>query len=365
MASPLDRSSPPFPFAARFKKSPSFTTVHLGVDAEAIPAGSYCHHIVLEDWAKMEDSRGVLFVSIPTVLDPSLAPEGKHIVHAFVPDWIEDWEGLEPGERPTPAPLHWLCWGGDRMDGRSAAPCLLLLLASWMSTCAVLLLACSLALTRASTPTTGEYQRRKEELADKMVARLEAAAFPGLSRHVRFREVGTPRTHRKFLNRVDGTYGPIPSRRPLGMISMPFNTTAVHDLYCVGDSTFPGQGVNAVVFSGGCCWFATAVCCACHWTKCPGGSGSPVAPAETPLCPRDAAFPPCPAAHRVRSPTAILPPLLQGLAAHTACWWIWAWSQASLPSTVPTRSCTTMSVTPARRRGRPTDGPSTHPERMR
>lgn len=67
------------------------------------------------------------------------------------------------------------------------------------------------------------------------------------------REVGTPRTHRKFLNRSDGTYGPIPSRRPLGMLGMPFNRTAVNGLYCVGDSTFPGQGVNAVVFSGfGC-----------------------------------------------------------------------------------------------------------------
>lgn len=37
------------------------------------------------------------------------------------------------------------------------------------------------------------------------------------------------------------------------MMGMPFNTTEVQDLYCVGDSTFPGQGVNAVVFSGfGC-----------------------------------------------------------------------------------------------------------------
>lgn len=73
--------------------------------------------------------------------------------------------------------------------------------------------------------------------------------------HVRHmcREVGTPRTHRKFLNRVDGTYGPIPARRPTGMLGMPFNRTAVKGLYCVGDSTFPGQGVNAVVFSGfGC-----------------------------------------------------------------------------------------------------------------
>jgi prolycopene isomerase len=63
-------------------------------------------------------------------------------------------------------------------------------------------------------------------------------------------QVGTPRTHRRFLNRNDGTYGPIPTRKPLGMLSMPFNRTSIPGLYCAGDSTFPGQGVNAVVFSG-------------------------------------------------------------------------------------------------------------------
>jgi len=42
-----------------------------------------------------------------------------------------------------------------------------------------------------------------------------------------WRQVGTPRTHRRFLNRRDGSYGPIPARRPLGMLGMPFNRTAV------------------------------------------------------------------------------------------------------------------------------------------
>jgi len=34
---------------------------------------------------------------------------------------------------------------------------------------------------------------------------------------------------------------------------MPFNKTAVPGLYCVGDSSFPGQGLNAVAFSGFSC----------------------------------------------------------------------------------------------------------------
>lgn len=51
--------------------------------------------------------------------------------------------------------------------------------------------------------------------------------FPGLMAGTVFREVGTPRTHRRFLGRQDGSYGPIPSRRPLGMLGMPLNRTGL------------------------------------------------------------------------------------------------------------------------------------------
>lgn len=181
-------------FRLRYKKSPSFFSIHMGVDASCIPAGTDCHHVLLEDWDKMEDARGTVFVSMPSLLDPSLAPEGRHIVHAFTPDWIDAWTGLSPAD----------------------------------------------------------YERKKEEVADQICERLESI-LPGIKKSITYREIGTPRTHRRFLNRNDGTYGPIPSRRPLGMLSMPFNATAIEGLYCVGDSTFPGQGVNAVVFSGfGC-----------------------------------------------------------------------------------------------------------------
>lgn len=72
----------------------------------------------------------------------------------------------------------------------------------------------------------GEYERKKAAVADALIARVEAA-LPGLSAAALHREVGTPRTHRRFLNREDGSYGPIPSRRPFGMLGMPFNRTAV------------------------------------------------------------------------------------------------------------------------------------------
>lgn len=79
-------------FRGRYKKSPSFLSIHMGVRADVLPPGTDCHHIVLEDWAMMEQPRGTLFVSIPSLLDPSIAPEGCHIIHAFTPDWIDAWK---------------------------------------------------------------------------------------------------------------------------------------------------------------------------------------------------------------------------------------------------------------------------------
>ncbi|KKJ01235.1 carotenoid isomerase [Prochlorothrix hollandica] len=184
----------------RYRKSPSFVSVHLGVKADLLPAGTDCHHIVLEDWAKMEDNEGTIFVSIPTLLDPSLAPPDRHIIHTFTPSYIDDWQDLDPAA----------------------------------------------------------YQAKKEQAAQRLIQRLEAI-FPGLQDHIDYQEVGTPRTHRRFLNRQDGTYGPIPRQKLWGLLGMPFNRTAVPGLYCVGDSTFPGQGLNAVAFSGFACAHRVAV----------------------------------------------------------------------------------------------------------
>jgi prolycopene isomerase len=184
----------------RYQKSPSFLSLHLGVEASVLPTATDCHHILLESWDKMESNEGTIFVSIPTLLDPSLAPLGYHIIHTFTPSWIEDWQGLSPQE----------------------------------------------------------YQEKKEVAATKLIQRLEAI-FPGLAAGLDYQEVGTPRTHRRFLGREDGTYGPVPSRKLAGLLGMPFNRTSIPGLYCVGDSTFPGQGLNAVAFSGMSCGHRVAV----------------------------------------------------------------------------------------------------------
>ena len=184
----------------RYQKSPSFLSLHLGVAADLLPPGTDCHHILLENWEEMEKSEGTIFVSIPTLLDPSLAPPGHHIIHTFTPSWIEDWQEL----------------------------------------------------------SITEYQEKKERAAARLIDRLEAI-FPGIAVALDYQEVGTPRTHRRFLGREDGTYGPVPRRKLAGLLGMPFNKTSIPGLYCVGDSTFPGQGLNAVAFSGMSCGHRVAV----------------------------------------------------------------------------------------------------------
>ena len=130
----------------RYKPSPSFLSLHLGVEASLIPAGTHCHHLLLEDWKAMEDEQGVVFVSMPSLLDPSLAPPDRHIVHAFTPSSMEAWSGLGPTD----------------------------------------------------------YATKKQADADRLISRLEAI-LPGLGAAIRHRDVGTPRSHRRFLGRSGGS----------------------------------------------------------------------------------------------------------------------------------------------------------------
>jgi len=178
----------------RYKPSASFLSLHLGIDAAVVPEGFHCHHLLLERWEDMEAEQGTVFVSMPTLLDSSLAPAGHHVLHTFTPSAMAAWQGLAPSA----------------------------------------------------------YRAKKHADAQRLIARLEAL-LPGLSGAIRHQEVGTPRSHRRFLGRRDGSYGPIPALRLPGLLPMPFNRTGLPGLYCVGDSCFPGQGLNAVAFSGFAC----------------------------------------------------------------------------------------------------------------
>ena len=87
-----------YKWSETYKPSPSFVSIHLGVEKNLIPDNFNCHHIIVENWDELESEKGVIFVSIPTLLDSSLAPKGKHIVHAFTPSSMSEWEGLSRKE---------------------------------------------------------------------------------------------------------------------------------------------------------------------------------------------------------------------------------------------------------------------------
>ena len=183
-----------YKWSETYKPSPSFVSIHLGVEKNLISRNFNCHHIIVENWDELENEKGVIFISIPTLLDSSLAPEDKHIIHAFTPSSINEWENL----------------------------------------------------------SRKEYLLKKENYFLFLIEKI-SKIIPNLDQNIDHKEVGTPKTHRKFLGRFQGSYGPIPNKKLLGLLPMPFNTTNIKNLYCVGDSCFPGQGLNAVAFSGYAC----------------------------------------------------------------------------------------------------------------
>ncbi|KAJ6416243.1 hypothetical protein OIU84_004948 [Salix udensis] len=173
----------------------SFMHLHLGFDAECIQKDLGIHHIVVNDWSRGVDAdQNVVLISVPSVLSPDLAPPGKHLLHAYTPgtEPFELWEGLDRG--------------------------------------------------------SSEYKQLKAERSEVMWRAVERALGPGFSREkCEVKLVGTPLTHKRFLRRNRGTYGPAIEA---GKNTFPGHSTPISQLYCCGDSTFPGIGVPAVAASG-------------------------------------------------------------------------------------------------------------------
>ncbi len=179
----------------RFLRAPSWFQLFLGVDASVIPEGFHVHHILVDDWKSYNKTGGTIYFSAPTILDPSLAPAGKHIVHAFVTGEVDEWQHYERG--------------------------------------------------------SSAYLAAKEEVAAGVIARTERI-LPGLSKAVELKVLATPLTHERYLNRFKGSYGPL-MKPGQNILQKPQNTTPIKNLFAAGDSTFPGQGVIAVTYSGVSC----------------------------------------------------------------------------------------------------------------
>lgn len=186
----------PARFRAQRQATPecdSFMHLHLGIDATGISSDLACHHIVVNDWELgITAPQNVVVVSIPSLIDPSLAPPGKHTIHVYTP-------GNEP----------YALWQG--MERQSQ-----------------------------------EYAQQKQVRAAVMWQALERI-IPDIHSRCEVSLVGTPLTHARFLRRHHGSYGPAIRA---GESLFPGPRTPLSGLLCCGDSTFPGIGLPAVAASG-------------------------------------------------------------------------------------------------------------------
>ena len=180
----------------------SFIHIHAGIDATGLPktasADFPAQWAVIRNWdgpEGVEDPRNIVLCSMASLIDPSLAPPGKHVIHAYVPatEPYSDWAGL---------------------DRKSE-----------------------------------EYLRKKEEAADFLWSAIEEyvpnardRAIPGTV------QIGTPLTHERFLRRTRGSYGP--RLVAGGEQTLPGHKTPLNGLLLCGDFTFPGIGVPATAASG-------------------------------------------------------------------------------------------------------------------
>ena len=183
-------------FRAKRQATPacdSFMHLHLGIDGAGLPPNLPCHHIIVNDWEKgVTAPQNVVLVSIPSLLDSSLAPPGKQSIHVYTP-------GNEP--------YH--LWQG--LDRRSQ-----------------------------------EYAHQKQARSEVMWQALERI-IPDIRDRAQVTLVGTPLTHERFLRCHRGSYGPAIRA---GSGTFPGPTTPLPGLLCCGDSTFPGIGLPAVAASG-------------------------------------------------------------------------------------------------------------------
>ena len=167
----------------------SFMHLHLGIRAEGLEQLTG-HHVVVHDASKdITEPGNTCMISIPSVWDANLAPEGHHVIHAYT---------LEPYE-------------GWRRDER--------------------------------------YEERKKTRSQPLFNALERV-IPDIRQRIVLELIGTPLTHAFYLRRYQGTYGPAIAARK-GMF--PGCQTPISGLYRVGDSTMPGIGIPAVAASGILC----------------------------------------------------------------------------------------------------------------
>eukprot|EP01042_Synura_sphagnicola_P004171 gene4171-5267_t len=54
-----------------------------GINASGLPADLESHYTVINTWDPIDAPQNHVIISIPSTLDPSLAPPGCHVIHAY------------------------------------------------------------------------------------------------------------------------------------------------------------------------------------------------------------------------------------------------------------------------------------------
>lgn len=172
----------------------SFLHLHVGFEMTREELDNLqAHYMYLQDWDRgVQAEDNAALISIPSVHDDTLAPEGQAVLHIY-----------------TPATESYDRWANLRRN-------------------------------------SDEYKQLKEERAEYLWTVLETV-IPDIRRRTKIHQIGTPLTHERFLRRHRGSYGPA---IVAGTASFPFPQTPIPRLLTCGDSNFPGIGVPAVAGSG-------------------------------------------------------------------------------------------------------------------
>jgi len=180
----------------------------LGIDATDLDLSMIDDpaQLVIQDWSRsMQDSQNLCSFFIPSLLDKSVCPEGKHVIHVYSSggEPYEPWEKLKQG--------------------------------------------------------SPEYEAYKEERVEVLFGAVERC-IPDIRERLEFSIIGSPLAHEAFLRRDRGTYGmawaagsSAPQAGLLGkVLPFPFPNlkTPVDGLLRCGDSCFPGIGTPSAAASG-------------------------------------------------------------------------------------------------------------------
>lgn len=190
-----DQASPPR-WQRRLAATPacgSFLHWHLALASSPAIEQLPVHHVWVGDWQRGIDAeRNMAVLSMPSLLDPGLAPAGHQVLHGYTPA-NEPWELWRDLERGTPA-----------------------------------------------------YARLKAERCS-LFHRVIEPLIPDWRERLVLELQGTPLTHRHYLRVHQGSYGPA---WPADRSPFPGGHTPLDGLVLCGAGVFPGIGVPPVAVSG-------------------------------------------------------------------------------------------------------------------